>query len=107
MYLIYYYLHFVACRTHVYDHLKIKKADNMDNEYRIYKQKVWEFLDNIEPCINYEIANLCIPENKNKFIACVKSYMDTKTPFQGYIIFNHDYSKIYKTSEITFKPEIL
>ena len=69
----------------------------MDNEYRIYKQKVWEFLDNIEPGVFYIVSNLCVPENRTKFIGCVKSYMDVKTPFHGYITFNHDYSKLYKT----------
>jgi hypothetical protein len=78
----------------------------MDNEYIIYKQKVFEFLDAIEPGTNYHISQICIPENKDKFIFCVKLYMNTKTPFQGYITFNHDYSKIYKTTEITFKKEV-
>jgi hypothetical protein len=77
----------------------------MDNEHRIYQQKVWEFLDSMAPDDCYLVEKLCIPENKNKFVSCVKSYMDTKTPFQGYINFNHDYSKIYKTNEITFKPD--
>lgn len=77
----------------------------MDNEYIIYQQKVWEFLDNMAPDDCCLVEKLCIPDNKNKFVDCVKSYMDTKTPFQGYITFNHNYSKIYKTNEITFKPD--
>ncbi len=77
----------------------------MDNEYIIYQQKVWEFLDSMAPDDCYLVEKLCVPENKNKFVACVKSYMDIKIPFQGYINFNHDYSRIYKTSEITFKPD--
>lgn len=73
----------------------------MDNEYKIYEQKVWEFLDNMAHGDSYLIENLAIPENRGKFICCVKTYMDTKTPFQGYITFNRDYSKIYKTDPIT------
>ncbi|MBK6285837.1 MAG: hypothetical protein IPF54_26985 [Draconibacterium sp.] len=77
----------------------------MDKEYKIYKQNVWEFLDAIEPGINYSISTICIPENKNKFIECIKSYMDTKKPFQGHITFNHDYTVIYKTNEIRIKTD--
>ena len=75
----------------------------MNNSDQIYKQKVWEFLDNMDANDNYLIENISIPENRSKFITCVKSYMDVKTPFQGYICFNFDYTRIYKTSEITFK----
>ena len=75
----------------------------MTNESEIYRQRVWEFLDNIEPCIYYDIEKLCIPENREKFISLVKNYMDTKHPFQGCIPFNKEYSRIYKTNEITFK----
>ena len=75
----------------------------MDNSYQIYKDKVWQFLDNMAPGDAYLIEKLSTPETRQKFIACIKSYMDTKTPFQGYITFNKDYSKIYKTNEITFK----
>jgi len=98
-------MHFVVCCTLVYDHVKLKKHDIMDNPTLLYHQKVWEFLDGIEPGVYYTIENLCTPETKKKFVACIKSYMDTKTPFQGNVTFNHDYSKIYKTNEITFKPE--
>jgi hypothetical protein len=77
----------------------------MDNEYTIYKQKVWEFLDNMAPGDTYLIENIAKPENRNQFILCVKLYMDVKTPFQGYITFNANYTKIYKTDEITFKKE--
>lgn len=76
----------------------------MDNDYQIYKEKVWEFLDTMEVCVYYEISGLCIPENKNKFIACIKSYMDAKT-WQGWLSFNRDYTRIYKIHEITFKKE--
>ena len=76
----------------------------MDNSAQNYKDKVWEFLDTIEPGVFITISNICVPENQNQFISYVKSYMDTtKKPFQGNITFNKDYSKIYKTDSITFK----
>ena len=75
----------------------------MDNSFEIYKAKVWQFLDSMQANDAYFIEKLCIPDNREMFVCCVKSYMDTKTPFQGYITFNRDYSKIYKTNEITFK----
>lgn len=75
----------------------------MDNEDRIYRSKVWEFLDNMEPGDCYAIENISIPENKQKFVATIKAYMDATEPFQGWLSFNHDYSKIYKTDEIIFK----
>jgi hypothetical protein len=78
----------------------------MDNEYRIYKEKVWEFLDNMAPGDAYLIENLSKPENREMFIACIKAYMDVTEPYQGWLSFNHDYSKIYKTDEITFKKEV-
>ena len=77
----------------------------MDNSLEIYKAKVWEFLDSMQAGDAYLIEKLCISDNREMFVRCVKSYMDTKTPFQGYITFNRDYSKIYKTNEITFKTE--
>lgn len=77
----------------------------MDNSARIYQEKVWQFLDNMTHNDNYLIEDICIKENRFQFIFCVKNYMDTKKPFQGYICFNHDYTRIYKTSEITFKKE--
>ena len=75
----------------------------MDNEFIIYRQKVWEFLDNMAPGDAYLIEKLSLPENRKKFIACIKSYMHVKTPFQGYVTFDKNYTKIYKTDEITFK----
>lgn len=77
----------------------------MDIEYPIYRQKVWQFLDNMAPGDCYLIEKLCVPENRQKLVATIKAYMDVKNPFQGYLSFNHDYSKIYKTSEIIFKTE--
>jgi hypothetical protein len=76
----------------------------MDNSSQNYREQVWQFLDNMEHGTFITISNICIPENQNQFINCVKSYMDTtKKPFQGNVTFNFDFSKIYKTDEITFK----
>jgi hypothetical protein len=50
----------------------------------------------------YLIEILSTPETSQKFIACIKSYMDAK-PWQGWLCFNRDYSKIYKVHAITFK----
>ncbi len=58
----------------------------MDNSLEIYKAKVWEFLDSMQAGDAYLIKNLFIPKNREMFVQCVKSYMDTKTPFQGYIL---------------------
>jgi hypothetical protein len=74
----------------------------MDNSYQIYKDKVWQFLDNMAPDDAYLIEILSTPETSQKFIACIKSYMDAK-PWQGWLCFNRDYSKIYKVHAITFK----
>ena len=79
----------------------------MDNSNQKYRDKVWQFLDNMKHGDAYLIENLAIPENRKSFILCVKLYMDaTEKPFQGNITFNRDYSKIYKTDEITFKKDI-
>jgi predicted double-glycine peptidase len=76
----------------------------MDNSSQNYRNQVWQFLDNMKHGEFIVIANISKPENQNQFISCVKSYMlFTKKPFQGNITFNFDYSKIYKTDEITFK----
>jgi hypothetical protein len=77
----------------------------MNNSYQVYKEKVWQFLDNMAPDDAYLIEKLATPETRDKFIACIKSYMDAK-PYQGWLSFNHNYSKIYKTDEITFKKEV-
>ena len=79
----------------------------MEIQDNSYKEKVWQFLDNMKHGDAYLIDNLARPENRKSFILCVKLYMDTtEKPFQGYITFNRDYSKIYKTDEITFKKDI-
>lgn len=67
-----------------------------------YKEKVWAYLDKMkpdEPCI---VENKTRPETREDFIAAVKDYMDTK-PWQGWLSFNKDYSKIYKIHPIKFE----
>jgi hypothetical protein len=84
----------------------LKNNEKMDNSYLEYRQKVWQFLDNMKDEDCYEIDKLCVADNKEKFIACIKSYMDSKK-WQGWLNFNHDYSKIYKIAAVTFKQETL
>jgi hypothetical protein len=76
----------------------------MDNPEQIYKDKVWQFLDTMNVDTGYLIDNLCVPENKSKFILCIKQYMDAKY-YQGWLSFNKDYSKIYKIEPIIFKND--
>ncbi len=78
----------------------------MENEDKTYREKVWQFLDNMAHGDAYLIENLAISENRKSFILYVNLYMDTtEKPFQGNITFNRDYSKIYKTDEITYKKD--
>lgn len=60
-----------------------------------YKREVWKFLEKIEPGKNYTVVNLCKPENQHGFIEAIKEYMES-LPWQGYVTFNHDYSKFYR-----------
>lgn len=69
-----------------------------------YKRKIWYFLEEIQPGNTYSIDKLAKPENREAFIAAVKEYMDA-FPYQGFVTFNHDYTKIYKTTPLP--PEIL
>jgi hypothetical protein len=41
------------------------------------------------------VDNLCKPENRETFIEAIKEYMES-FPWQGYVTFNHDYSKFYR-----------
>ena len=66
------------------------KADLLE-----YKREVWQFLEKIEPEKNYTVNNLCKPETREIFIEAIKEYMRS-FPWQGYVSFNHDYSKFYK-----------
>jgi len=67
-----------------------------------YKEKVWQFLDKMKPDEPCEIAKKVKPETREDFITAVKQYMD-KHPWQGWLSFNRDYSKIYKIHPIIFK----
>lgn len=67
-----------------------------------YKRKVWQFLETMKPEVSYTVEKLSKPETRNNFIAAVKEYMEAM-PWQGWISFNADYSKLYKIHPITFK----
>ena len=61
-----------------------------------YKTQIFEHLDKMEACI-IPVSDLCKPENKDKFLAVVKAYIDEKGNSNGYCVeFNHDFSKIKK-----------
>ena len=66
------------------------KTDSLE-----YKKDVWQFLENIKPGETYSVTNLCKPENQHDFVEAIKEYMRS-FPWQGYISFNHDYSKFYR-----------
>jgi hypothetical protein len=67
-----------------------------------YKEKVWRFLEAMKPDEPIIIAQKVKPETREDFITAVKEYMD-KEPWQGWLSFNKDYSKLYKIHAITFK----
>ena len=67
----------------------------MDTKSLEYKREVWQFLERIEPEKYYTVDNLCKPGNKDDFIHAIKEYMES-LPWQGYVTFNHDYSKFYR-----------
>jgi hypothetical protein len=60
-----------------------------------YKRDVWQFLEKIEPGKNFTVDNLCKRENQKDFVEAIKEYMES-FPWQGYVTFNHDYSKFYR-----------
>lgn len=60
-----------------------------------YKREIWRFLEKIEPGKNYTVANLCKAKNREAFVDAIKEYMES-LPWQGYVTFNHDYSKFYR-----------
>lgn len=72
------------------------------NEKQLYKQKVWEFLDQVSAGETYTVESMCKPANRELFIQAIKEYMDAHE-WQGWFCFNKDYTKFYKTNEITFK----
>lgn len=62
-----------------------------------YKKEVWQFLERIEPGRMYSVSKLAKPENREAFIDAIKEYM-ASLPWDGWISFNHDYSKFYKSA---------
>lgn len=64
-----------------------------------YKRKVWQFLEEIQPGNMYSIEKLAKPANREAFVAAVKEYMES-LPYQGFVTFNSDYTKIYKTTAL-------
>ena len=64
-----------------------------------YKKQVWEFLEGIKPGQMYTVAKLAKPENHEAFIGAIKEYMES-FPWQGFITFNHNYTKFYKMTPL-------
>ena len=73
----------------------MKKNDN--KEQSNYKAEIFEFLDKLPACVK-SLDELCKPENREKFIAVVKSYINEKGRGQNCfdLDFNSDYSEIHK-----------
>jgi len=67
-----------------------------------YKKKVWMFLERTKPGQRFTIEKLVKPENREAFMDAVKEYMSS-LPYQGWISFNSDYTKFYKTSPIPWE----
>jgi len=67
-----------------------------------YKRDVWKFLETIEPDKTYTVTRLSKPETREAFIEAIKEYM-AAFPWDGWLNFNADYSKIYKVHPIVFK----
>lgn len=74
------------------------------DQKQVYKRRVWEFLERIEPGQMYVVDSQCKPENRALFVQSVKDYMDAM-PWQGWLSFNADYTKFYKIHPIKFKDE--
>lgn len=72
------------------------------NEKQLYKQKVWEFLDQVSAGETYTVEGMCKPANRELFIQAIKEYMDAHE-WQGWLNFNRDYTKFYKIHPIIFK----
>ena len=76
----------------------------MNPSAEAYKKKVWHFLETMKPDPFYSVDKLAKPQNRKAFIAAVKEYMDN-LPWQGWLNFNADYTKIYKIHPIIFKTK--
>lgn len=64
-----------------------------------YKQRVYLFLDKMKPGERYKVSILAAPENRKKFIECVKEFMRS-FPYNAWISFNHDFSELYKSTSV-------
>lgn len=68
----------------------------MKNYLHKNQKKIFDYLDKLPACV-IEVKKLCKPENRDKFIEVVKSYIDEKGSRNGYVVeFSGDYSKIRK-----------
>jgi hypothetical protein len=64
-----------------------------------YRQKVWRFLEKTKPGERYTVAKLAKPENHEAFMAAIKEYM-ASLPYNGWISFNSDFTKFYRTEAV-------
>jgi len=72
-----------------------------------YRERVNEFMENMEEGVTYYIPDFVKQENIPMFVNTVKEWMDTKAPHGNYN-FNDDYTEI-KMSEyrgMDFKPRM-
>lgn len=67
-----------------------------------YKKKVWMFLEKTKPGQRFTIAKIVKPVNRKAFVEAVKEYM-ASLPYNGWISFNSDYTKFYKTPPIPWE----
>jgi len=71
-----------------------------------YKLKVWAFLEEMKPGKMYSIDKLAKIAHREAFCESVKEYMRSFA-FNGFITFNHDFTKIYRENpfvEKKYKP---
>lgn len=79
--------------------LKICTMKTLADDYR---KRVWRFISRMKPEAKYTVNVLYVefyPVDKQRFIAEIKAYMDAFR-WQGWITFNHDYSKIYRINPL-------
>lgn len=67
-----------------------------------YKKRVWRFLEKMKPDVCHTIESLAEVNTREKFIEAIKEYMDA-LPWQGWLNFNADFSRIYKIHPIIFE----
>lgn len=73
----------------------------MSSDSLEYKRKVWQFLEEIKSGQTYTVEKICSPETREDFIAAIKEYMES-LPWQGFVTFNRDFSKFYRTEPVPF-----